>query len=145
MLGKLSVVGPSGVSCIIVSNGFANTGNSAKSKLKFANSPSNSWPSSLNIGPPVSSNRNVSDLVTECLKHIDFNCDYSQSSAPLVKEANLLHLNSDLASAVLEWNSQWNFSTTIERTISWYVKHNSGIDAFSCCMDDITLYLNFHQ
>ena len=30
------------MSCIIVSNGFANTGNSARSKLKFANSPSNS-------------------------------------------------------------------------------------------------------
>ena len=30
MLGKLSVVGPSGVSCIIGCNGFSNTGNSGR-------------------------------------------------------------------------------------------------------------------
>ncbi len=37
ILGKLSVVGPSGVSCIIGCNGFSNTGNSGRFKLKSAN------------------------------------------------------------------------------------------------------------
>ena len=37
MLGKLSVVGPNGVSCIIVSNGFSKTGNSARFKFKLEN------------------------------------------------------------------------------------------------------------
>ena len=40
IVGKLSVVGPNGVSCIIGCNGLSNAGNSGRVKLTLLNLPS---------------------------------------------------------------------------------------------------------
>ena len=57
IVGKLSVVGPSGVSCMIGRNGFSNTGNSGSVKLTLLNCASK-----LAIVSPAASNGSLAPI-----------------------------------------------------------------------------------
>lgn len=72
-----------------------------------------------NFGPGTDSNRTVTDLVTEILKHRVGNwCDISDPAA--LHEANLLNLSVAKAERVLGWKPKWEFQKTLEKTASWY-------------------------
>lgn len=72
-----------------------------------------------NFGPTLQSNRPVSELVAEVLKH--WPGEWSDQSDPrAVHEASLLNLAIDKAHHMLNWQPRWNFAETIEETIKWY-------------------------
>ena len=75
--------------------------------------------SAFNFGPSLGSNRSVKDLVTEVLRHWPGTwLDQSDDSAP--HEAGLLNLATDKAYHQLGWQPQWDFATTIAKTVNWY-------------------------
>lgn len=75
--------------------------------------------SAFNFGPALDSNRTVADIVQEILKHWPGEWqDKSDPNAP--HEAGKLNLVTDKAFHLLGWLPQWDFETTIEKTVSWY-------------------------
>ena len=92
-----------------------------------------------NFGPSLSSNRTVEELVSTILDFWPGHwIDNSDPNEP--HEANLLHLQTDKAHHLLGWKPQWDFVTTIERTVSWYRAHEAGASAFECCLSDLNSY-----
>jgi CDP-glucose 4,6-dehydratase len=79
---------------------------------------------SFNIGPPLSSNRSVLELVQEALPHWPgatpdaVALDPAAPAAP--HEACLLHLSSDRAHHRLGWRPRWDFAATVAQTMDWY-------------------------
>ena len=75
--------------------------------------------SAFNFGPGSSGNRTVLDLVNEIL--VRWPGTWVDTHDPAaVKEAGLLHLAIDKASALLDWTPVWSFSEGIARTVEWY-------------------------
>jgi len=75
--------------------------------------------SAFNFGPGPDSNRTVSDLVQEILKHRAGS--WSDKSDPnALHEATLLNLSVAKARRILNWKPVWNFEETLERTVAWY-------------------------
>ena len=72
-----------------------------------------------NFGPTLQSNRSVSELVTEVLKHWPGEW-LDQSDPNAVHEASLLNLAIDKAYHMLDWQPRWSFVETIEETVNWY-------------------------
>ena len=76
--------------------------------------------SGFNFGPTITSNRTVSELVTELLKHFQ-NSTWEDRSVPdAVHEASKLNLAIDKAFHVLGWQPVWDFKRTVAETASWY-------------------------
>ena len=89
-----------------------------------------------NFGPPLASNRPVSELIQTILEHWQGSwIDTSDPSAP--HEANLLHLQIDKAHHRLGWQPRWDYTTTIERTVNWYRAQHNGASALTCCLTDL--------
>lgn len=76
-----------------------------------------------NFGPNLYSNRSVKELVEEILKHWTGSW-LDQSDPNAVHEAQLLNLVTDKAFHTLNWQSQWDFAQTIEKTVTWYHQAN---------------------
>lgn len=95
-----------------------------------------------NFGPTLQSNRPVSELVTEVLKH--WPGTWSDQSDPnAVHEASLLNLATDKAHHMLSWSPRWNFSETIQQTIEWYrAIDNSRDQAATLTRQQINNYIN---
>jgi CDP-glucose 4,6-dehydratase len=94
-----------------------------------------------NFGPCLSSNRKVSELVSNMLIHwqgtwLD-NSDFDD-----VHEAQYLHLQIDKAKHRLGWEPRWDFYTTVKRTVLWYKALEEGDRAYDCCLSDILYYLS---
>ena len=80
---------------------------------------------SFNFGPPLSSNRNVAEVVQEMLKHWPGTWeDRSDPAAP--HEANLLNLATDKAYHCLGWGPVWSFQKTVQMTADWYRRAQFG-------------------
>lgn len=83
---------------------------------------------SFNIGPPLSSNRSVLELVQAALPHwpgataAAVQLDPAAAAAP--HEASLLHLSSDRAHHRLGWRPRWDFAATVAQTMDWYQRHH---------------------
>jgi len=72
-----------------------------------------------NFGPDPDSNRTVSDLVQEILRHRTGSwVDRSDPSA--LHEATLLNLSVQKARDLLGWQPLWNFEVTVAQTSLWY-------------------------
>ena len=97
-----------------------------------------------NFGPHLSSNRTVEDLVSQmlCVWPGEW-VDQRKADAP--HEANLLHLQIDKAHHCLSWSPQWDFITTVQRTVNWYRSYHDGKSAFECCLDDLNAYTKRHS
>ena len=84
---------------------------------------------SFNIGPPLSSNRSVLELVQEALPHWPgaspeaVALDPAAAAAP--HEASLLHLSSDRAHHRLGWRPRWDFAATVAQTMGWYYRFHA--------------------
>lgn len=75
--------------------------------------------SAFNFGPALASNRTVSALVQEILKH--WPGRWTDKSDPqAVHEAKLLNLATDKAHHFLGWAPVWSFADTLARTVDWY-------------------------
>jgi len=75
--------------------------------------------SAFNFGPGLASNRAVSDLVLEILRHWPGRWE-DRSDPAAVHEATRLNLNTDKAFHLLQWEPVWNFADTIAQTVHWY-------------------------
>ena len=92
-----------------------------------------------NFGPPLASNRPVAELVATILNHWPGSwLDQSDPTAP--HEATLLHLQIDKAHHRLGWQPQWDYATTIARTVAWYRAHHEGTPALECCLVDLKAF-----
>ena len=80
-------------------------------KMEFAEA----W----NFGPDDEGNINVENVLKSVKKYWN-KLDYEIKSNSEFHEANLLKLDCTKANIILKWNSVWNNSTTIEKTVNWY-------------------------
>ncbi|CRY91251.1 CDP-glucose 4,6-dehydratase [Synechococcus sp. WH 8103] len=92
-----------------------------------------------NFGPNLASNRQVRDLVNNILKHWPGEwSDQSYQESP--HEANFLHLQIDKAHHRLGWQPQWDYTTTVARTVGWYRAFHEGSSPLECCLADLNAY-----
>jgi CDP-glucose 4,6-dehydratase len=56
-------------------------------------------------------------------------------------ESQLLQLNSNKAKQQLHWSTRWDFSETMNRTTSWFIRLRDGENAKTLTLDDIRSYL----
>jgi CDP-glucose 4,6-dehydratase len=75
-----------------------------------------------NFGPPDAQNYTVGELTLEMQKNWhDAQLELAQQPADLKKrEATLLKLSCDKASAMLGWQANFNFEQTVRFTMDWY-------------------------
>lgn len=99
----------------------------------------NPYAQAFNFGPPAESNRSVQNLVETLLLYWPGQW-VAQPREQAPHEAGLLHLVSDLARQQLGWRPQWNFATTMERTVGWYRQVHTGAKVLECCLDDWQAY-----
>ena len=92
-----------------------------------------------NFGPTLASNCSVRELVETILQHWPGQW-LDQSDPTATHEAHLLHLQIDKAHHRLGWKPVWNFATTIERTVDWYLAQHRGTPALACCLADLEAY-----
>jgi CDP-glucose 4,6-dehydratase len=96
-------------------------------------------PGAFNFGPSLEANRSVRELVEAALAQWPGSWrDLSDPTAP--HEAGRLHLQIDKAHHQLGWQPHWNFSTTVERTVSWYRRVHEGASPLECCLADLEAY-----
>ena len=81
--------------------------------------PADRFAGAFNFGPGLTANRTVADLVQEVLRHWPGRWE-DRSDPQAVHEAKLLHLSTDKAFHLLQWQPVWPFAQTIAQTISWY-------------------------
>jgi CDP-glucose 4,6-dehydratase len=94
-----------------------------------------------NFGPQLEANRSVRELVDEVLTHWP-GCWLDQSDPGAPHEASLLNLVIDKAHHQLGWAPRWDFSSTVERTVNWYLRLQQGQGtALECCLSDLSIYL----
>lgn len=86
---------------------------------KMSLSPDTNLRAPFNFGPRLESNQSVGALVEEALRHWPGGWE-DQTNSDAVHEANLLNLATDKAFHFLNWAPVWDFSRTIEHTITWY-------------------------
>ena len=93
----------------------------------------------LNFGPQLEANRTVGDLVQEALQHWPGDwLDLSEPNAP--HEAGRLHLQIDKAHHQLNWRPNWDFTTTVARTVAWYLAVHEGASPLDRCLADLDAY-----
>lgn len=96
-----------------------------------------------NFGPALASNRTVQELVSTMLSHWPGRwLDQRDPGAP--HEANLLHLQIDKAHHRLGWQPRWDYASTVQRTVEWYLQHHQGRSALQCCLADLEAYQQLH-
>ncbi|BDS06767.1 CDP-glucose 4,6-dehydratase [Oceaniferula spumae] len=92
-----------------------------------------------NFGPSLPSNKPVSDLVREFIKHTGGEwIDASEPDAP--HEASKLNLAIDKAFHLLQWQPVWDFSQTVKYTAEWYLGADSPAAARKLTQLDISNY-----
>jgi CDP-glucose 4,6-dehydratase len=75
--------------------------------------------STFNIGPLVTSNKTVEELVQEIFTH--WSGEWEDVTDPHARhEAGRLNLSIDKAYHTLGWQPRWNFAETIKHTVEWY-------------------------
>ena len=94
-----------------------------------------------NFGPEEQNQIRVSELVNLATKYWPGNWQPASSNDNL-KESNLLTLQIEKAKNILNWKPIWDLNETVAHTINWYKKFHEGIDAYECCIKDISDFLS---
>lgn len=95
------------------------------------------YASAFNFGPSLRSNRSVTDLVAEVLKHWPGKWE-DKCDPTAVHEAKLLNLAIDKAFHLLAWRPVWGFEKAIAATIEWY-RQAADPSAGSSQLADLTV------
>jgi len=95
-----------------------------------------------NFGPNTKSIKTVLDLAEKVISvfgkgKVDVKIDKNANH-----EASILHLNCDKSNTKLYWYPNWDFDTTIERTVNWYIRYLNGEKAVNLSLSDINNFLN---
>jgi CDP-glucose 4,6-dehydratase len=90
-----------------------------------------------NFGPSALSNRPVSALVTEFLRHWPGEW-ISDAPAGAPHEAGFLHLSTDRAAQWLDWHPTWDFEEAVRETALWYhARHVAAGDMRAFTLDQL--------
>jgi CDP-glucose 4,6-dehydratase len=106
----------------------------------MATEDGDAFASAFNFGPGLGSNRSVSEVVEEFLKHTAGEW-VDASDAAALHEAGKLNLATDRAFHVLGWQPIWNFEATVAMTASWYEGEASGGDVVELTAKQIREYV----
>ena len=96
---------------------------------------------SWNFGPDEHSTHTVGDVVESTIRHWGSGSVEVVPQDGAMHEAGLLNLNCAKAHRELEWRPQWDFPTTIDRTITWYREQNRGAAAIELTRENIRNYM----
>ena len=108
-------------------------------RLAAAAGVENRCTTAFNFGPQLEANRTVGELVEQILQHWRGDwLDLSEPNAP--HEAGRLHLQIDKAYHQLNWRPNWDFTTTVARTVAWYRAVHEGANSLDCCLADLDAY-----
>ena len=95
-----------------------------------------------NFGPLNNNNHSVKDLVLEMSKHwTKVSWEDVSKKNEINTESNLLKLNCDKAKFYLNWQSLWDFETTIKHTSSWYKNFYEQKNCLEFSINQINLYI----
>ncbi len=98
---------------------------------------------SFNFGPKIESNKTVLELVDKILEF--WTGEYQiYHNLNNLKECKLLNINSEKSYQFLGWQSIWDFSLSVEKTVNWY-KDNANKEeiVYERIIDDFEDYINF--
>lgn len=99
-----------------------------------------------NIGPDITSNRTVRDLVATLIASWGAGeAEYGEPVERPLHEAGLLQLNCDKAAHLLGWRPALSFEETIATTCDWYRRYEAGEDPWELTTGQIKAYLDSNQ
>lgn len=113
----------------------------ALAKIRSQNVNKNAFCTAFNFGPGLGANQTVETLIKESLKYWPGSW-VDQSNIKGLHEAGKLHLQSDKAKHLLNWETRWSFEETIEQTVLWYKEINRGSNPYTECSKNISKYIN---
>lgn len=96
--------------------------------------------SPFNFGPHTDSNRSVQALVEECISFWP-NKYCIENNTSQFYESTYLHVSHEKSYNCLNWKPVWDFSSTVQRTVSWYKSYFNGCSPLQCCIEDISAFM----
>ena len=97
---------------------------------------------SWNFGPNISDFKNVQYVANEIIKKMKKGTIEISTNTDNHHEANLLQLNCDKATQLLNWAPRWSVDKTIEETAKWYSLYLEGKDIKKISLDQLRDYFN---
>ncbi len=95
-----------------------------------------------NFGPDTENVRTVRELAARAIKIWGTGTVEESVRPDDPHEAQLLYLDNDKASVLLNWQPRWNFDKATDHTIGWYKSVHEGGDPVSVTQEQIQEYMN---
>ncbi len=111
---------------------------------KLWNNP-NSYNDSWNMGPNISRNITVKELVTQLIKAMGQKTELKGISKKIknkVHEANFLRLDSTKANNLLGWRQMYSIEETVSETALWYQSYIKNMEMKEITIQQIEKYIN---
>lgn len=102
---------------------------------------SGSW----NFGPQSGSSRSVWEVASAFMKQWGRPDMIVADGERKYREETVLHLNSEKAFYMLDWEQAWDFDRTLRETADWYRRYDSGESAYEISTEQIKNYLKSQQ
>jgi CDP-glucose 4,6-dehydratase len=94
-----------------------------------------------NFGPSLEDVASVATVVGQLAKHWGQSGDFDAQAGDHPHEAELLTLDSAMATRELGWKPRLTLSSAVEWTAAWYRAQLAGADAAQLCLDQIGRYV----
>ncbi len=102
----------------------------------------NKFATSFNFGPKDFSQNTVEDLVKRIIDFWPGKYNILNSVSNFY-ESNTLRLSSEKAFKFLNWQSNWDYEMSVQKTVNWYKESFMGANPLDCCIKDIEDYNEF--
>lgn len=97
----------------------------------------------VNFGPLAENQITVSEIIAHCSDSLPEKYSFSIELTPeKYLESEFLLLDSSLANLKLNWIPILSWQASLNLSLDWYLKFESGVDAGELVRDDIAYYLN---
>ncbi|MDK1289568.1 CDP-glucose 4,6-dehydratase [Pseudoalteromonas umbrosa] len=93
-----------------------------------------------NFGPAADANKSVGEILN-VVESIYSGFKWKALGEPKYHEAKLLSLDSSKANFELSWSPNWDFDTSIEKTLQWYVDVHAGNDPFEVTLAQLKEFM----
>ncbi|MCP4351369.1 MAG: CDP-glucose 4,6-dehydratase [Desulfobacterales bacterium] len=94
-----------------------------------------------NFGPETRSVRTVQELAETIIFHWGKGILQKSEEKTSPSEAQLLCLNCDKAHQILDWRPRWSFTRSLDETVKWYKKINTGTPALQITRQQINNFM----
>jgi CDP-glucose 4,6-dehydratase len=95
-----------------------------------------------NFGPPADGRASVATVIAEVGRHFGHSGDFSLQGGMHPHEAQMLTLDSSMATRELGWRPRLSLHAAVEWTAGWYRARSQGADAAELCLGQIDQYLS---